>query len=688
DPCLPNPCQHGGTCDNGTGAAVCACTTGWRGATCGDADPCSPNPCENDGGCSVVGGAIACACADGWLGPRCADPDPCVPNPCLHGGACANDGGAAACSCASGWMGPQCDEADPCEPDPCENDGVCSLVGGAPRCDCVTGWLGPTCADDDPCLPNPCANGGTCAADAGGVTSCACTPAWTGPDCTELRGGGSCDGGCDDGNFCTDDACDTATNTCTHVPSAAICAPPVTITNFTGLAGEVAFDGVGAIASDALSLNGGTGQTARARLLQPLAAGDDFVVTFGFQFSSASTAGGDGMSLVLEGSASAPLHGLMGGDDAVALAIRSGTSGADGGGSALVRLSAGGSVRGVYDASGDVTGGDFSNAGPHVVELRVVGGMATVALDDEVVIGPVTLDAAAAGAVDGSGRTWAAFVGVTGANAETHAVRSFSWTALCDTGVTCATTPTDYCDADVVCGYASASAKTCAQLGWSDGATWGSASVCARSAPGASCSGAVSWSAAVAFCEAAGARLCSVEELRADEARDSGCAYDDARVWSSTACGAMARTTLAGATTGVGNVAEACTGEGEATTAVARCCADTSPFERGVPSCDAAGCIEACAPDGCSGDPGGEPVSCVVEGDCAGACGPDAMGCTCITTPQQTKVCAPTCNTATDCPPGGPSGGWACTPMHFCVPAGGGPGGPGGPGGGGPGGGG
>ena len=80
------------------------------------------------------------------------------------------------------------------------------------------------------------------------------------------------------------------------------------------------------------------------------------------------------------------------------------------------------------------------------------------------------------------------------------------------------------------------SARTCSELGWRDGGTFGSARACARAsdAPALArgCSGLVSWTAARDACADAGARLCTLDELAADEARGTGCGYDAEFVWS------------------------------------------------------------------------------------------------------------------------------------------------------------
>jgi len=83
----------------------------------------------------------------------------------------------------------------------------------------------------------------------------------------------------------------------------------------------------------------------------------------------------------------------------------------------------------------------------------------------------------------------------------------------------------------------SGGSSTCADLGWGNAASRGSTSVCGESDLSlGGCSGAVAWAAAEAFCSSAGARMCTVVELQADEARASGCGLDRKWVWSSDVC--------------------------------------------------------------------------------------------------------------------------------------------------------
>jgi hypothetical protein len=87
------------------------------------------------------------------------------------------------------------------------------------------------------------------------------------------------------------------------------------------------------------------------------------------------------------------------------------------------------------------------------------------------------------------------------------------------------------------------SSSSCTELGWTNnGATqFGSSTVCASTdlfGLGCAQNGASkeAWGAANIECLSVGARLCSAEELHADEARSAGCALDTFLLWSSTPC--------------------------------------------------------------------------------------------------------------------------------------------------------
>ncbi|CAG2054569.1 unnamed protein product [Timema podura] len=74
DPCLPNPCQAGGTCLRGpqNRPALCICAENREGEFC-ERDYCKINICLNAGKCLVYGELeeMVCYCSSGFSGPRC-----------------------------------------------------------------------------------------------------------------------------------------------------------------------------------------------------------------------------------------------------------------------------------------------------------------------------------------------------------------------------------------------------------------------------------------------------------------------------------------------------------------------------------------------------------------------------------------------------------------------------------------
>lgn len=81
------------------------------------------------------------------------------------------------------------------------------------------------------------------------------------------------------------------------------------------------------------------------------------------------------------------------------------------------------------------------------------------------------------------------------------------------------------------------SVSTCDELGWRVVSMEDGTYVCGESNDGlGGCSGTVSQSEAAAFCEAAGARLCTASEFQADVAMGTGCGLDRKMVWSCDEC--------------------------------------------------------------------------------------------------------------------------------------------------------
>ena len=104
------------------------------------------------------------------------------------------------------------------------------------------------------------------------------------------------------------------------------------------------------------------------------------------------------------------------------------------------------------------------------------------------------------------------------------------------------------------------------------------------------CSGTVSFYSAEALCDSQGARLCSADELMADESHGSGCNYDFEWVWSSTPCDldCVVGSSSSGSEAGVGRQAvlgfsgsapananqPKCLDPANSKETVVRCCAD------------------------------------------------------------------------------------------------------------------
>ena len=94
------------------------------------------------------------------------------------------------------------------------------------------------------------------------------------------------------------------------------------------------------------------------------------------------------------------------------------------------------------------------------------------------------------------------------------------------------------------------------------------------------------WAHAATICQSVGARLCSVAELQADEARCTGCQHDAEQVWSSEACNAGHLTAQGGSHRGNEACPDECSvsaclctpqcWEDDISHAV-RCCADETP---------------------------------------------------------------------------------------------------------------
>ena len=69
--CLPNPCQHGGHCEEGDRGPICVCP-GFTGSICErDVNECNNNPCQNNAICLNTHGSYTCNCTVGTSGKHC-----------------------------------------------------------------------------------------------------------------------------------------------------------------------------------------------------------------------------------------------------------------------------------------------------------------------------------------------------------------------------------------------------------------------------------------------------------------------------------------------------------------------------------------------------------------------------------------------------------------------------------------
>ena len=145
------------------------------------------------------------------------------------GGPDDGDGGQVECTSAA-----ECDDGNVCTDDACV-DGACVYTNNSDPCD-----DGQVCSEDDVCSNgvcsgtavgcddgNPCTND-SCDDEEGCVYIPNSAPCDDGDACTlgDVCSEGSCQGGtvreCDDGNVCTDDACDPAEG-CVYTPNDAAC---------------------------------------------------------------------------------------------------------------------------------------------------------------------------------------------------------------------------------------------------------------------------------------------------------------------------------------------------------------------------------------------------------------------------------------------------------------------------------
>ncbi|XP_032942531.2 delta-like protein B, partial [Catharus ustulatus] len=103
----------GGLCrDSHASSPLCRCPPGFSGPRCEhNADDCTPNPCAHGGTCQDGPNSFTCSCTLGFGGPRCRRrAGACAPNPCGNGGTCFTHFSGPVCACPPGFMGVRCEE--------------------------------------------------------------------------------------------------------------------------------------------------------------------------------------------------------------------------------------------------------------------------------------------------------------------------------------------------------------------------------------------------------------------------------------------------------------------------------------------------------------------------------------------------------------------------------------------------
>ncbi|MCB9739687.1 MAG: hypothetical protein H6747_10495 [Deltaproteobacteria bacterium] len=258
-------CTLGETCQSGSCVKL--------GPKCDDGNPCTADACDAGTGCknTPTAGACddgdACTVGEGCVDGKCAGAQPkscddgteCTEDACdALTGDCKHDGSkmdgkpcdddASACtvgeSCTQnkclGGIAKTCKDDDPCTSDGCDpKSGGCVFPAAAPGTPCNDGSFcsfGDACDATGKCTGNviDCNDKNPCTTDSCDPKTGACSfvKKQTGDACEDgdkCTNGDACDAAglckagtptdCNDGNLCTDDACDGSTGKCQNLPN-------------------------------------------------------------------------------------------------------------------------------------------------------------------------------------------------------------------------------------------------------------------------------------------------------------------------------------------------------------------------------------------------------------------------------------------------------------------------------------
>ncbi|MFN2426118.1 MAG: dockerin type I domain-containing protein [Candidatus Binatia bacterium] len=263
--CKNTPANNGDPCDDGSFCTVDdTCQAGncvAQPRVCEDDNSCTDDSCDEEGDlCAFVNNSAPCddglfcttgdTCGGGTCSvflPTCDDANACTTDACDEGAdSCSNTNNSNPCedglfctvsdTCSGGTCGSgparDCGDGNACTTDSCDEDAdSCDNDNNTNPCD-----DGLFCTESDVCAGGTCSgsavdcgDGNVCTDDVCDETANACTnPANTDPCddglfCTanDTCADGACVAGpvndCDDGNGCTDDSCNEATDSCDTV---------------------------------------------------------------------------------------------------------------------------------------------------------------------------------------------------------------------------------------------------------------------------------------------------------------------------------------------------------------------------------------------------------------------------------------------------------------------------------------
>ncbi|MEC9072723.1 MAG: hypothetical protein VX938_10105, partial [Myxococcota bacterium] len=228
--CSSGVCKFGpvnGCCDHDLECPylwVCsdnACIECFGDGDCNDFNPCTIDACDASSTCTATPIADCCLQDD-----DCDDSDACTADTCDGDNDCVFTDSSATCQGENSCKSYSCDPVLGCQQSnldvPCDDNDACTLEDACQGGVCQGGGTTLGCDDDNPCTDDICDPETGCVFTPNQATcddQDACT---VGDSCQE----GACVPGiplsCEDGNLCTDDACDPLTG-CAFTPNAAPC---------------------------------------------------------------------------------------------------------------------------------------------------------------------------------------------------------------------------------------------------------------------------------------------------------------------------------------------------------------------------------------------------------------------------------------------------------------------------------